>query len=68
VTAAALFAPLACPNEHPIYGSARYRDGLRTLVAPFAHRPALEWVREMYRRHRGPFPGAREIRRKLDAP
>lgn len=68
VTAAALLAPLACPNEHPIYGSARYRDGLRPLVAPFADRPGLGWVREMYRRHRGTFPRAREIRRKLDAP
>jgi glutathione S-transferase len=83
LTAAALLAPLVCPDEHPVYGSARYRGGIAAQVAPWQKRPAFEWVRTMYREQRGSWPlattessapgAAREprfefIRRALDAP
>lgn len=67
LTAAALLAPLACPDEHPIYGSARYRAGIQPLVRDWQDRPAFAWVRAMYRDHRGLWPRAREIRQSLDA-
>ncbi|MGH7270356.1 MAG: glutathione S-transferase family protein [Polyangiaceae bacterium] len=67
VTAAALLAPLACPEQHPIYGSARYRAGVGPLVADWQGRPALAWVRDTYERHRGDFPRAAAIRQIVDA-
>lgn len=62
VTAAALLSPVACPDEHPVYGSARYRAIVAPLVARWAERPALAWVRAMYRDHRGVFPRAEAVR------
>jgi glutathione S-transferase len=68
LTAAALLAPLACPDEHPIYGSTRYREGIAPLVSEWRDRPGFAWVRAMYRNHRGHWPRLHEIRRMLDAP
>ncbi len=68
LTAAALLAPLACPDEHPIYGSARYRSALASLVGDWNDRPAFAWVRGMYRNHRGVWPRSTDLRRLLDAP
>ena len=68
LTAAALLAPLVCPDEHPIYGSARYRTGIAPLVSEWQDRPGFAWVRAMYRAHRGPWPRYQEIRGSLDAP
>lgn len=65
VTAAALLAPLATPDEHPVYASAPYRAGIAELVAPWRERPALAWVRDLYREHRGPWPRAAEVRASL---
>ena len=66
LTAAALLAPLACPDEHPVYGSARYRAGVAPLVGEWQERPAFAWVRAMYRNHRGNWPRSREIRKSLE--
>jgi glutathione S-transferase len=52
ITAAALLAPAACPPEHPLYSSANYQAGVAQALAPFADRPGLRWVRDMYQRHR----------------
>jgi glutathione S-transferase len=68
ITAAALLAPLACPDEHAVYGSARYRAGAAPLVASWPERPAFEWVRGIYREHRGAFPEADRIRQALALP
>jgi glutathione S-transferase len=68
LTAAALLAPLACPDEHPIYGSARYRAGIEPLVRSWQDGPAFAWVRQMYRLHRGGWPRGPEIRRAIEAP
>jgi glutathione S-transferase len=65
ITAAALLAPLVCPDEHPIYGSDRYRAGVAPLIEAWRTRPAFEWVRGMYREHRGVWPRMREIRDAL---
>jgi glutathione S-transferase len=66
LTAAALLAPLACPDEHPIYGSARYRGGLAPLVREWQDSPAFQWVRQTYREHRGDWSRSNEIRTALD--
>ena len=52
ITAAALLAPIACPDEHPVYSQTDYRDGIAPLRAKWAGHPALEWVRQIYREHR----------------
>jgi len=65
ITAAALLAPLVCPDEHPIYGSARYRAGVAPLTVQWQERPAFRWVRQMYREHRGAWPNAERIRGAL---
>ncbi len=51
ITAAALLAPLACPDEHPVYGRADYREAIRPAAEPFEG-PGLAWVRERYRTER----------------
>lgn len=56
ITAAALFSPLACPDEHPIYGSPGWRDGMRETLRHWQDRPGLEWVRGLYARHRESIP------------
>ena len=52
ITAAALLAPIACPDEHPVYSQADYRNGIAPLRAKWAAHPALDWVRGIYRTHR----------------
>jgi glutathione S-transferase len=51
LTAASLLYPLVLPPEAPPFympdAFLRYRDGL-------GHRRALDWVKEMFRRHRDP--------------
>ncbi len=49
ITACALFAPLACPDEHPVYSRRDYRQQMKSVLAPWSNRPGLAWVREMYR-------------------
>jgi glutathione S-transferase len=52
ITAASLLAPLACPDEHPIYSLPHYRESVAQALEPFAGNPALDWVRDIYRRYR----------------
>ncbi len=49
ITACALFAPLACPEEHPVYSRRDYRQQMKPVLAPWRDRPGLAWVREHYR-------------------
>ena len=65
ITAAALLAPLVCPDEHAVYASPRYRAGIAPMVGAWQERPAFAWVRGIYREHRGAFPNAERIRRAL---
>jgi glutathione S-transferase len=57
ITAASLLAPIACPKEHPIYGDPTYQASMVKAIEPWAQRPALRWVRQMYAKHRGSFNG-----------
>lgn len=52
VTAAAWLAPLACPEEHPLFSGDDYREATRDLRAAWSGRPGLDWVRGLYRQHR----------------
>lgn len=57
ITAAALLAPIACPPEHPVYGEAVFRErmaGATPTLREWSRRPGIEWVRQVYARHRGP--------------
>jgi glutathione S-transferase len=66
VTAASLLAPIACPDEHPVYGSPKFRERFRPLTKRWEARPAIDWVRSTYRDHRGAWPRASEIRAAVD--
>jgi len=52
ITACALLAPLACPDEHPLFGSADYRRIMRMRVLRWDDHPGLDWVRATYARDR----------------
>jgi glutathione S-transferase len=52
ITAAALLAPLVCPDEHPVYGREDFRATIGSAAAPFEGRPGFKWVRELYRTNR----------------
>jgi glutathione S-transferase len=66
ITAASLIAPLACPDEHPVYSTPRYRRGIAPVADPFRDSPAFRWVREIYGRHRAPSGRADTIRKLLE--
>ena len=52
IAVCALLAPLACPDQHPVYSREDYRTLMRTQLAPWSPRPGLAWVRETYRQKR----------------
>ncbi len=52
VAAASLLAPLALPNEHPTYGSIEHPPRLATVVAEWNQQRTLQWVRQIYAKHR----------------
>lgn len=52
ITAAALFAPLACPDQHSLYARADYRKLMKAALEPWKEQPGMEWVRAIYQRHR----------------
>lgn len=53
LTAAALLAPIVMPPEFPYPPPERARRAIAEVGESFGRHPALEWVAEMYRRHRG---------------
>ncbi len=53
VTAASLLAPLVIPAEHPTYGRIQLAPRTRGDMERWAERPGLDWVRRIYRDHRG---------------
>ena len=52
ITAASILAPLVCPDQHAIYGSASFRQGAATPPAWLGNRPCVAWVRRLYETHR----------------
>ncbi|WP_290659171.1 glutathione S-transferase [Aquabacterium sp.] len=57
ITAASMLAPLACPDQHPIYGTAQFRQVAGHSPAWLGNRPCVEWVRRVYKAHRTGHPG-----------
>jgi glutathione S-transferase len=57
ITAAALLAPIACPPEHPVYGDPAFKQAMAQALSPWRNSPAMEWVRAMYKKHRGTMTG-----------
>ena len=54
LTAASLFYPLASPAEGPLDPDSLSAKGFEEFRAPLESRRGVEWVREMFRRHRRP--------------
>jgi glutathione S-transferase len=54
LTAASLFYPLAQPAEGPLRADSPTAKGLEAFREPLEQRRGVEWVREMFRRHRKP--------------
>jgi glutathione S-transferase len=52
LTAASLFYPVAQPEEGPMPPGQPAAKGFETFRAPLEKRRGVEWVREMFRRHR----------------
>ena len=49
---ASLLAPLALPAQHPAYNRLQVPATTATDLEIWKQRPCVQWVREMYRRHR----------------
>lgn len=54
LTAASLFYPLALPEGAPLQAGSPSAKGFEAFREPLRERHGLEWVEEMYRRHRKP--------------
>jgi len=52
IAVASLLAPLALPDEHPTYGSIEHPPRLATVVAGWNQQRTLQWVRQIYAKHR----------------
>ncbi len=52
ITAASLLAPLASVEKHPTYARLEVPPRTSAAVARWSERPAVVWVREMYRSYR----------------
>jgi glutathione S-transferase len=52
ITACALLSPLACPEEHPLFGAPAYRRSVRMRAVRWDDHPGFDWVRGIYREHR----------------
>ena len=52
ITAASLLAPLILPPQHPAYCNMQHPPRLAQEVAAWEGRPAMQWARNMYAKHR----------------
>ena len=52
LTAASLLAPLVIPMEHPRYPKLDLPDSMSAYIQELKDRPAINWVRGIYREHR----------------
>ncbi len=52
LSAAALLSPLAMPAEHPTYHQLQVPAATAEDLLTWKQRPSIQWVSEMYRRHR----------------
>jgi glutathione S-transferase len=58
LTAASLFYPLALPEEGPLKPGSPSARGFEAFREPLEQRRGIEWVKEMFRRHRKPAKAA----------
>lgn len=54
LTAASLFYPLALPDEGPLNADSPLAQGFEEFRAPLEQRRGIQWIKEMFRRHRKP--------------
>ena len=54
LTAASLFYPVAVPEEGPLNADSPSAKGFEAFREPLEERRGIEWVREMFHRHRKP--------------
>ena len=52
IAAASLLAPLALPSEHPTYNKMKQPPRMAADVSNWEQRPSLQWVRDIYTKHR----------------
>jgi glutathione S-transferase len=52
LTLCALLAPLAGPEQHPVYAHPRFKAGIAEAIRPWRDHPTLAWVRGVYARDR----------------
>jgi glutathione S-transferase len=52
LAAASLLSPLVLPPEHPTYHDLQLPPGVASDLADWRERPALRWVRDIYRQYR----------------
>jgi len=52
IAVASILSPLAVPPEHPVYHRLQHPPRIAGDVARWEQRPCLQWVRNMYSRHR----------------
>ena len=52
IAVASLLAPLVLPPKHPVYVRVKHPPGMAQAVAGWERRPSLQWVREIYAKHR----------------
>lgn len=52
ISMASLLAPVACPEEHAVYGSAQFRHAVQPLIDDYQQRPGILWVNRMFRDYR----------------
>ena len=54
LTAASLFYPIAVPEESPLKPGSPSAKGFEAFREPLLERRGIQWVKEMFRRHRKP--------------
>jgi glutathione S-transferase len=52
IAVASLLSPLALPSEHPTYSGLTHPPKLAATIVEWGERASLQWVRDIYRKHR----------------
>jgi glutathione S-transferase len=52
IAVASLLSPLVIPPQHPVYANLELPPGIAACVAEWNSRPSIQWVRDIYARHR----------------
>lgn len=52
IAVASILSPLAAPKEHPVYQQLQHPPRIANDVARWEQRPCIQWVRNMYAKHR----------------